>query len=321
MAGFDPYRKWLGIPPNEQPPNHYRLLGIGLFESDPEVIVSAAGRQISYVQGFRAGEHAEAAQFLINELAAAQARLLDPRQRAEYDQTLRQAKSAARTGAAARAASAPATAPPARAAWSSPPPLAKPNPRIVAAPPPPAADFLSRVLTPTHHEARLLKHKKETDVGTVAVAAGLIGFCAIAVILMVVYYFNQSGGSGEDQLFGPARPTIKVTKPKAVKRSSDGEGAVEGRKSAPVSRTNKSGPPVRSPSTGRPAAQSGDDLPPGPYNNRSAPPSSAPSPAPHSAQPPAQPKVFPNEPDDMQPEELKPGTEDRKAPDLPEQQH
>ena len=64
MAGFDPYRKWLGIPPNEQPPNHYRLLGIGLFESDPEVIVSAAGRQISYVQGFRSGEHAEAAQFL-----------------------------------------------------------------------------------------------------------------------------------------------------------------------------------------------------------------------------------------------------------------
>ena len=29
---FDPYRKWLGIPPQEQPPNHYRLLGIAVFD-------------------------------------------------------------------------------------------------------------------------------------------------------------------------------------------------------------------------------------------------------------------------------------------------
>ena len=40
--GFDPYHKWLGIPPKDQPPNHYRLLGIELFESDPEVIDMAA---------------------------------------------------------------------------------------------------------------------------------------------------------------------------------------------------------------------------------------------------------------------------------------
>jgi hypothetical protein len=30
---FDPYRKWLGIAPADQPPNHYRLLGLDLFES------------------------------------------------------------------------------------------------------------------------------------------------------------------------------------------------------------------------------------------------------------------------------------------------
>ncbi len=29
---FDPYHKWLGIPPDEQPANHYRLLGLELFE-------------------------------------------------------------------------------------------------------------------------------------------------------------------------------------------------------------------------------------------------------------------------------------------------
>ena len=31
---FDPYRRWLGIPPSEQPPNCYRLLGIALLEED-----------------------------------------------------------------------------------------------------------------------------------------------------------------------------------------------------------------------------------------------------------------------------------------------
>ena len=32
---FDAYHEWLGIPPKDQPPNHYRLLGIELFESQP----------------------------------------------------------------------------------------------------------------------------------------------------------------------------------------------------------------------------------------------------------------------------------------------
>jgi hypothetical protein len=35
---FDPYHVWLGIPPEEQPPHHYRLLGIRLFEDNPSVI-------------------------------------------------------------------------------------------------------------------------------------------------------------------------------------------------------------------------------------------------------------------------------------------
>ena len=38
-ATFDPYHAWLGIPPKDQPPNHYRLLGIELFEQDTEVII------------------------------------------------------------------------------------------------------------------------------------------------------------------------------------------------------------------------------------------------------------------------------------------
>ena len=29
---FDPYHQWLGISPKDQPPNHYRLLGIDVFD-------------------------------------------------------------------------------------------------------------------------------------------------------------------------------------------------------------------------------------------------------------------------------------------------
>ena len=39
---FDPYYIWLGIPPEDQPPHHYRLLGVTLFESNREVIEAAA---------------------------------------------------------------------------------------------------------------------------------------------------------------------------------------------------------------------------------------------------------------------------------------
>ena len=35
---FDPYHVWLGIAPKDQPPNHYRLLSVDLFETDPDVI-------------------------------------------------------------------------------------------------------------------------------------------------------------------------------------------------------------------------------------------------------------------------------------------
>jgi hypothetical protein len=38
---FNPHHKWLGISPNEFPYDHYRLLAIGRFENDPDVIENA----------------------------------------------------------------------------------------------------------------------------------------------------------------------------------------------------------------------------------------------------------------------------------------
>lgn len=99
---FDPYRLWLGIPPDCRPPTHYQLLGISPNEHDPAVINAAVMRQSAYVRNFQIGKYvAEAAQIL-NEIAAAKACLLDAAKRAQYDAELaRQAKpSASRPSAA-----------------------------------------------------------------------------------------------------------------------------------------------------------------------------------------------------------------------------
>jgi hypothetical protein len=86
---FDPYHKWLGIPPRQQPPHHYRLLAINLFESDPDVIESAADRQMAHVRTYQAGVHSAESQRILNELAAARVCLLNPEKKAAYDAELR----------------------------------------------------------------------------------------------------------------------------------------------------------------------------------------------------------------------------------------
>lgn len=54
---FDAYRKWLGISPTEQPPDHYRLLGVVRFEDDADTISNAADRQMAHVRTFQTGPH------------------------------------------------------------------------------------------------------------------------------------------------------------------------------------------------------------------------------------------------------------------------
>jgi len=94
---FNGYHVWLGIPPREQPPNHYRLLGISIFETDPDVIDHAADRQMSHVRTFQAGRHGALSQQILNELAAARLCLLNNDKKTAYDEQLRASLSAAIT--------------------------------------------------------------------------------------------------------------------------------------------------------------------------------------------------------------------------------
>lgn len=86
---FDPYHKWLGISPKHQPPDHYRLLGLGHFETDGDVIDMAAARQLAHVRTFQNGPQGPKTHKLLNEIAAARLCLLDPSRKQVYDRQLR----------------------------------------------------------------------------------------------------------------------------------------------------------------------------------------------------------------------------------------
>ena len=87
---FDPYRKWLAIPAEEQPPHHYRLLAIPLFESDPDVISNAADGRMTQIKNYQTGPYAKVSQQILNQIAAAKICLLDPKKKAVYDRRLRE---------------------------------------------------------------------------------------------------------------------------------------------------------------------------------------------------------------------------------------
>lgn len=119
---FDPYYEWLGIKPADQPANHYQLLGVEIFESDPVALRRAADERMTYVRTFATGRHAKLTQKILNELSAAKVCLLDDKKRAAYDATLKT----------------PAVPPPPSAADGNVRPVTTAGPPVPP-PPPPAA--------------------------------------------------------------------------------------------------------------------------------------------------------------------------------------
>lgn len=89
MAEFNPYHRWLQIPPSEQPANPYRLLGLAVFESDLEVIDNAAEQRMAHLRSVQNGPRGEIAQKLMNEISRARIDLLDAKKKSEIDANLR----------------------------------------------------------------------------------------------------------------------------------------------------------------------------------------------------------------------------------------
>ena len=86
---FDPYSEWLGIQGGDRPLDHYSLLGLKRFESDPELITRAAVAAMTKVRRIRPGNHLGPWSKLLDELRASKACLLHPTSKASYDAGLR----------------------------------------------------------------------------------------------------------------------------------------------------------------------------------------------------------------------------------------
>ncbi|HTU24922.1 MAG TPA: family 16 glycoside hydrolase [Pirellulales bacterium] len=87
-SGFDPHYQWLAIPPEDQPADYYGLLGANPLESNREALRNLAEQRMDYVNRFRQGERAAAAEKLLVELNAARGCLLNAARKAAYDETL-----------------------------------------------------------------------------------------------------------------------------------------------------------------------------------------------------------------------------------------
>ena len=87
---FDPYHKWLGIKREDQPPTLYGLLGVGVFEDDPDVIEACGDQRMVHLRTYQTGKHSAESQELLNEVARAKITLLNPQKKAEYDKQLRE---------------------------------------------------------------------------------------------------------------------------------------------------------------------------------------------------------------------------------------
>lgn len=86
---FDAYYMWLGIPPEERPAHHYRLLDVKAFESNVEAIEMGFNRRMLYLRSIKDGARLDEAQQLQEELTEARVCLLNREKKAAYDAELR----------------------------------------------------------------------------------------------------------------------------------------------------------------------------------------------------------------------------------------
>lgn len=214
---FDPYHKWLGISPKDQPPHHYRLLALELFESDPDVIESAADQRMAHVRTFQAGQNSALSQQILNELSAAKLCLLNPQKKAEYDRQLRERLERQKAAAAASAGAVQGA--------SAPRPV--PKPAMPVAVPLPASPVVAPGVSSTGPSVRLRASRKTPPWRQPAV----LGTAGAMVLFAAVAYWLSAGGTAKQDIIA----------------NQANDGGVSGRNPSsvqPAERRNNASPPA-----------------------------------------------------------------------------
>ena len=201
---FDAYYQWLGIRPKDQPPNHYRLLGLDLFESDPNVIENAADRQMAHLRTFQTGPHGELSQKLLNEISTARVCLLKPDAKADYNRQLK-AETDEEEAASHSLEPVDAPTPAARQRAISTPPWT--GSQFGPKPSHPQHAAVSGFVPPTMTPARPRRQKPRWQ-QPVVVAGSLVG---LAVLSLIVYVSTRSNRDDPIVIVDKSDPAEKTT--------------------------------------------------------------------------------------------------------------
>ncbi|MCH8044661.1 MAG: hypothetical protein IID44_13185 [Planctomycetes bacterium] len=184
---FDAYHEWLGIAPKDQPPNHYQLLGIDLYESKANVIDGAADRQMAHLRTFQTGARSKLCQELLNQVSTARVLLLDAQKKAAYDEQIRM-KLAQRAEPQPRIAAAIPLSQPAR-----------------AAPPAPIQAAVSAPQFGGVSSRRRARRKQNTPWLAVGIGGAVLG-----VVVVIVALATMGDGKGDET--ANAAPAVRPSK-------------------------------------------------------------------------------------------------------------
>jgi hypothetical protein len=260
---FDAYHEWLGIPPEEQPADYYRLLGVTRFEAKPSVIEHAADRQMAHVHGLQTGKHGKESQKLLNAIASAKICLLDPDRKKEYDAQLRAAQEKQRTKPPVAKRSQAAT------------PAAKP-PKPPAPPAPPArrppvhetrTAETNALVSPDPSDSRFQnyesKKKSALWIGVtlgLVVAVGCVLVTGAALVLSGKVQLSQANSQpGEDDTASEAGDEETADKSDDVTETTDDES--EGNGDSPDDEEPSDDDPAGEPTSDDPADPPAPDDP------------------------------------------------------------
>ncbi|QDT44933.1 Serine/threonine-protein kinase pkn1 [Gimesia alba] len=187
MTKFDPYQRWLGIPPQDQPPHFYRLLGLELFEEDPEIIKAAAENAIAFIQQNAFGEELQQSQRLLKDIEKVAAYLMSPPHKAKYDKKLK-----AKLGISTPEVSAPEAPTQQTSSKQNPKPAPPTSSQSQESPSPIQVDSPST-------DSSLEKSKQASklklagfEISYLSAAAGIVGIFIVAILLGMQFVGNDS---------------------------------------------------------------------------------------------------------------------------------
>ncbi|MCE9526413.1 MAG: hypothetical protein K8R36_10200 [Planctomycetales bacterium] len=222
---FDPYYTWLGIPKEDQPADHYRLIGIRPFEDNADVITNVMDQRMQYLRSMQVGKRSALTQRLLNEISMAGGCLLDKDRKKTYDRELKAKQVASDKAGKSERVSAPIPKPspvaaptsaarpipvPAAAALTLPKPGARPVPL-------PLSQQTSSAESPVLREKLADREErksggKSSGIGKLAMIVGgaIVGGLIIAAVAVQVA--KSFGEKPSTTAVVPKHPTTKPAK-------------------------------------------------------------------------------------------------------------